>query len=139
MTADEGAQRPANPLERLDALGGTLDAVTKRLAQVAESSRRTRHLAIGLTISIVLDVILTVVVTLLTVSALDQGTTLHASQLSSCAISNQTRVEQAQLWQYLFDLSGPPKTAQAKAAEQKLLTYVDKTFAPVNCAQVYKN
>jgi hypothetical protein len=84
-------------------------------------------------------VVLTVVVALLTASALSQSSTLHASQLASCALSNETRAEQRQLWQYLFQLSGPPRTAAQKSQEQKFLGFVDSTFAPVNCTQLYKN
>lgn len=138
-TADEGGAQPADPLDRLDQLGTTLDAVSLRLTEVAASSRRTRHLAIGLAVSIVLDVILTAVVTVLSVSALSQGADLHAAQLASCASSNDTRADDRELWQYLVQLSGPPKTAVAKAQEDKLLAFVDTTFAPVDCAKVYQN
>ena len=72
--------------------------------------------------------------TLLSVTALNQGTTLHASQLAACAIGNQGKVEQQQLWGYLFDLSGGARTAEDK----QFLAFVDKTFAPVDCAAVYK-
>lgn len=144
-TAAEGSPPPADPLARMEELGRALNEVAANLAtereawqKVAAEGRKTRHLTIGLAVSIVFDVVLTVVIAILTVNALDQGSTLHASQLASCSISNTTRVEQQQLWVYLFQLSGPPKTAQAKAQEQKFLAYVDKTFAPVNCAQVYR-
>jgi hypothetical protein len=130
--ADRGL--PEDPWQRLEVVAKQLAVVADRLAQVADTARRTRHLAIGLTVSIVLDVALTVVVTLLTVSALSQGTTLHASQLAACAIGNQNKLEQQQLWGYLFNLTGGPKTSE----EKQFLTFVDKTFAPVNCAQVYK-
>lgn len=111
-----------------------LDLISKRLLEVASSGRRTRHLALGLAVSIVLDVALTVVVTLLSVSALDQGATLRASQLSACAMGDQSRAEQIRLWDYVFQLSGGAKTDQQK----EFLVFVEKTFAPVNCAQLYK-
>lgn len=146
MTTGEGAVPPVDPWQRMTELGVLLDGVSKRLKEVSDaqakdraSARRTRHLAVGLAVSIVLDVVLTVVVAVLTVSALNQNSDLHASQLASCADTNDTRAEQRQLWQYLFQLSGPPKTAAQKTQEQKFLTFVDGTFAPVNCAQVYKN
>jgi hypothetical protein len=135
----------AGIMARLETLGMALGLVTSGLqavtaAQVADraAGRRTRQLAVGLGVSIVLDVVLTVVVTLLTLSALSQGETLHASQLANCASSNDTRAEQRQLWQYIFQLTGPPKTAAQKAGEQKFLAFVDLTFAPVNCTQAYK-
>jgi hypothetical protein len=146
MTADDDSQVPVNLpadlLERMEAISRSLDAVAARLQQVATAqvtdrtaSRNTRRLAYGLGASLVLDVVLTVVVTLLSLSALNQGNTLHASQLAACAIGNQSKAEQEALWGYLFQLSGGAKTTQQK----EFLAYVDKTFAPVDCARVYQN
>jgi len=167
MTAGEGDRLPPEevpglpdplelaamaPLDQLASLGRSLAEVAASLALVAESakqtralavrleaySRRNRQLTVGLTVSLVLDLALTTVVTLLSLSALNQGATLHTSQLAACAISNQTRVEQEQLWAYIFQQAAPPKTAAEKAVAQKFLAHVDATFAPVNCAAVYK-
>lgn len=141
-----GAPPPVDPWQRMTELGDLLDTVSKRLKTVAdaqardrESAHRTRQMAIGLAVSIILDVVLTVVVALLSVSALNQNATLHASQLASCATSNETRAEQRQLWQYIFQISGTPKTTAEKAREQQFLAFVNTTFAPVNCAAVYKS
>lgn len=111
-----------------------LDQISRRLLEVASAGRRTRHLAIGLAVSIALDVALTVVVTLLSVSALGQGATLHASQLNACAVGNQDRAEQVRLWSYVFRLSGGAKTAQQK----EFLVFVEKTFAPVDCTHLFR-
>jgi hypothetical protein len=147
MTAgDEELLEPAgepspDPWARVEAVATQLNSVAEHLkvvsaAQVKDraSSRRTRHLAVGLAVSLVLDVVLTVVVSVLTIVALNQSSTLHASQLAACAIGNQSKIEQQQLWGYLFQLSGGVKSA----AEKQFLTFVDKTFTPVNCAAVYK-
>lgn len=125
-------------LARLQLLADTLNEVVKQLAAVAAAGRKTRRLTVGLTVSFVLDMILTVVVTLLTLSALNQGTAQHASQLAACAVGNQTRVAEQSLWAYVVQISGPPKTAAQLATEQKFLAHVDTIFAPVNCAAVYK-
>lgn len=145
MTAGDGEVPPVDVWTRLIELGELLDKVSTRLeimtrAQAVDraSGRKTRRLAIGLAVSIALDVVLTAVVTLLTVTALNQNAVLHASQLASCATSNDTRAEQRQLWAYVFQISGPPKTAAARTQEQKFLAFVDTTFAPVNCAAVYR-
>jgi len=148
-----GMPVPGGPdvFARLDRLGESLAGVAASLAEVAKSaqetralamrvdaySRRTRRLTTGLIISLVLDVTLTVVVTLLSISALDQGSALHGSQVAACAISNQTRVEQEQLWTYILQDAAPPKTAAQKAADDKFLAHVRATFAPVNCTAVY--
>jgi hypothetical protein len=132
---------PDPVLARLEALSAQLTEVAGTLAVVAENEaataareRRTRHLAIGLAVSLVLDIVLTVVVSVLSVTALSQNATLHASQLSSCSLSNTTRADERLLWSYLFDLSGKPASAEVK----KFLAYVDTTFAPENCAALYK-
>jgi len=121
-------------LARLEAIGIQLDAVSVRLQEVSKSNRATRRLAVGLAVSLVLDVLLTVTVTLLSLSALSQGASLHQSQLAACAIGNDSRSEQQALWSYLFELSGGARTPQQK----EFLTYVDKTFKLVDCNAVYK-
>jgi hypothetical protein len=134
MTADEGLP-PADVLGRLENLSRALDGVAARLQEVSISGRQTRRLAVGLAVSFALDIVLTVVVTMLSLSALSQGATIHASQLSACSIGNQTRVQEQQLWAYLFQLGGGVKTPQQRQA----LAYIQKTFAPVDCAALYKN
>lgn len=126
-------------------LGQLLDAVSRRLQAVAEAqvrdrerAHRTRQLAVGLAVSLVLDVVLTVMVTVLATSAFSQGSTLRAAQLSSCAADNVTRADQRQLWQYIIQLSGPAKTEAQRQQAQKFQAFVSTTFAPVDCAAVYR-
>lgn len=146
MTPGDGGAPPVNAWARMAELGQLLDEVSRRLKTVSDaqivdraSSRRTRRLALGLAMSIVLDVLLTVVVALLTITSLNQNATLHASQLVSCANSNDTRAEQRRLWAYILRISAPPKTAAAKAQEQQFVAFVNATFAPVNCAAIYRS
>lgn len=147
MTADD-----EEALGRLEQLGGLLDKVAAQLAEVAKSaaetralavkvethSRRTRTLALGLAVSFTLDIVLTVVVTLLSVGALNQGATLHASQLTACAIGNQARTQQITLWNEVLALSAQSPNANQKT-DEAFKQFIVKTFAPVNCAEVYKN
>jgi hypothetical protein len=121
-------------LARLEAISDTLDRVSTRIETVAGRERTTRHMTWWLAGSFALDIVLTIVVTILTISAIGQSSSLHQSQLAACAIGNQTRTEQLQLWEFLFKLTGGAKTPQ----EQKLLKFVQHTFTPVNCAQVYR-
>lgn len=139
--ADIPRPLPDPVLARLEQVSAQLANVAEQLAAVADTTartaareRRTRRLAVGLAASFALDVALTIVVSVLSISALSQNATLHASQLSSCSVSNSTRADERLLWSYLFDLSGKPATPEVK----KFLAYVDTTFAPVNCAQLYK-
>ena len=122
-------------LDRLDAMSKTLEKVAKRIEAVAGRERQTRRLAWMLAASFALDIILTVVVTVLSVNALSQANAIHQSQLAACTVSNTTRAQQIELWEFLFKLAGP-KTA-SNPQDQALLKFVKKTFAPVNCAQVY--
>lgn len=138
MTDGSGETVEGGNLDRLQQLADTLNEVTAQLRNVAAFGHTTRRLAIGLIVSFVLDVLLTTGVTLLTVSALNQSGALHTSQLVACGISNQTRAEQQQLWVYIFQQAAPPKTAKERAAEQAFLAHVEQTFAPVNCAAVYR-
>lgn len=134
---DESALPVAVVLDRLDAIGTTLDAVSKRIEAVAGRERRTRLLAMGMLVSFALDIILTVVVTVLSVSALSQAATLHKSQLAACTISNETRMEQITLWNYVIQLSSKnPDSNKAQLAQFE--AFVRKTFRPVDCARVYR-
>jgi hypothetical protein len=138
LTADTGDHGALSDpvMSRLETLSGTLDNVAARLQSVAGRERVTRRLAVGLVASLILDVILTVVVTLLSLSAVREGATLHASQLAACAVGNQARAEQVQLWSYVIQLSAQgPHGNQAELRQFK--AYIDRTFAPVACARVY--
>jgi hypothetical protein len=125
---------PASVLARLEVMSTTLAGVATRLRQVAASNSKTRRLAVGLVVSVGLDVALTIVVTLLTLTSLHQNTELHSSQLSACAIGNATRANERELWAHLIAID-PRHIA---TLDQSFQAYVDKTFANVNCAQVYK-
>lgn len=125
---------PDPVLTRLEELTVQLSEVALHLSAVAGRESRTRRLTVGLAASLALDIALTVVVSILSISALSQNATLHASQLSACALANTTRSDERLLWSYLFDLNGKPATAEVK----KFLAYVDTTFAPENCAALYK-
>jgi hypothetical protein len=121
-------------LARLEELTEKLTEVAIQLGKVAGRENRTRRLTVGLAASLAFDIALTVVVSILSISALSQNATLHASQLSACALANTTRADERLLWSYLFDLNGKPATAEVK----KFLAYVDTTFAPENCGVLYK-
>jgi len=136
MTDDSAMLPSAVVLDRLDAISTMLDKVSRRIEAVAGRERRTRLLAVGMLVSFALDIVLTVVVTVLSVNALSQASSIHQSQLAACSISNQTRVEQITLWDYVVQLSSQNPNAN-KAQLSQFEAFVKKTFQPVNCAQVY--
>jgi hypothetical protein len=132
---------PDPVLARLETLSGTLDTIAARIGTVAGREAKTRRLARGLAISLVLDVVLTVVVTILTFTAIHDASSvrqaqvsLHTAQITACQIGNTGRMQQLQLWDFLFKLSGPnANTPQDK----QLLAYIRKTFQPLNCTKLY--
>lgn len=145
MTADEGVPQPADYLARMEELGKTLTQVSSDLRKerlewekTAAFGRRTRRLAVGLAISFALDVVLTVVVTLLSLSALNQGNTLHASQLTACMYGNQARTQQITLWNEVLALSAQSPHANTQT-DEAFKQFIAKTFAPVDCARIYPN
>jgi hypothetical protein len=66
---------------------------------------------------------------------------VHQSQIDNCVAGNQTKVQQAQLWDTLFDLAAKGSTGPPSAQTQKLtaefLGDVKATYAPVDCAARY--
>ena len=64
---------------------------------------------------------------------------LHAAEVSFCQDSNQSRAQQVALWQHLYSLgvnaSTPPK---ARAADNQLIAYIRRAFAPRDCKAVYR-
>jgi hypothetical protein len=128
---------PDQALPRMEALAGQLTVISERLEAVAGLARRTRRLAWALTVSFVLDIVLTILITFLTANALHQAASIHQSQLAACAISNQTRIEQIALWNYVVQLSSQNPDAN-KAQLAKFEAFVKKTFQPVNCARIYR-
>ena len=136
MAPGEGVLPAAEVLERLEGIGTTLDAVSKRIEAVSGRERRTRLLAIGMLVSFLLDIVLTVFVTVLSVNALGQASAIHQSQLAACAISNGTRMEQITLWNYVIQLSSRNPNSN-KAQLDQFGAFVRKTFKPVDCARLY--
>ena len=136
MPADDGALS-AEVLDRLDSMTGALATVAGQLEKVAARERRTRLLAMGMLASFVLDIVLTVLVTVLSVNALSQASAVHQAQLAACASSNQIRAEQIMLWNYVVQLSSQSPNSNP-AALHKFEAFVRKTFAPVDCAKIYR-
>lgn len=68
---------------------------------------------------------------------------VHQSNIVACKIGNQGRAQQVQFWDHVAAISKPPpgetpaQRAQRKATLRKFLAYVDRSFAPRNCAALY--
>lgn len=108
----------------------------KTVDEITGYSRRTRKLIWGLAVSLALDITLSVIIAILSVSALSASSAVHRSQLAACAIANQTRVQQIQLWQFVITLSQQQPDAN-KAELRTFEAYLHKTFGSVDCRKLY--
>jgi hypothetical protein len=122
-----------DPLKTARDLQGALENMTKQLRQVRTSLRRSKRVLAALTVSLVIDVLLTIVVSI-------TAAALHSTQVSACQQGNQTRSKEVLLWTHLAALSITPQTtAKQRAADDQLLAFIRVTFAPRNCAVIYKS
>ena len=132
----------------------SLEGVRSELAEVRKSARANRALIAGLAISLILDVTLTVLVSFFAVSlhtannstAAEAKTTaalvtqLYKTQVSSCQDGNITRAATVKTWQHLFNLSVTSSTPPSQVRQdQQLLNYIKTTFAPRDCATIYRH
>lgn len=53
-----------------------------------------------------------------------------------CLSSNVSRAQQSGLWDYLFKLAGPAKTAEGAKLDAEFLHHVAVLFAPRDCSHV---
>ena len=142
----------------LEALDNVTRAITSDLGpKVAalradqNTLRRQLRLTIGSLIADVILTLATVVATMVAFIALNgaqrnQATIaeLHAGNVSACQLGNQTRAAEVALWEHVAAISKPQpgeSAAQRRRRAQVLaafLTYVHKTFAPRDCAAIYR-
>lgn len=140
-----GSMLGSNPMQTAADLTTALKGMTDQLADVKKTVRRGKLIAIGIIAGLTLDVALTVVVSITAVEASDAGARanatvaqLHSTQVSACESGNQTRAQEIALWTHLADLSITAKTTPAqRKADDSLLAYIRKTFAPKDCQAVY--
>jgi hypothetical protein len=130
----------------LSAMTGQLEAVNKRLDLAEKAARRSRRIIVGLVVSLVLDVTLTILVTVFALQAHNASAQasatvadLHATQIQACQIGNQTLAKEILLWTHLAAISTNAQTTTAqRKTDAQLLAFIRQTFAPRNCARIYK-
>jgi hypothetical protein len=111
------------------------------LAQQARNHRTVRLL----TVSVLLDIALSLFCVGLAVNQHNVSGAIHQSQLNSCAIGNQFRKSQVQLWDHVIAVSAAPagETAAGRAARLRRIAgvraYVGRHFHPVDCSRLYGN
>lgn len=115
----------------------TAHQLQRTVDEITGYSRRTRKLIWGLALSIVIDIALTVIIAFLTASALNANSTLHKAQLTACGIGNQSRLQQIRLWDEVLAVSKPANAHEAQV-DRQFRAFVSTTFAPVDCAKLYR-
>lgn len=64
---------------------------------------------------------------------------VHSTLISSCQAGNQTRAQEVALWDHIASLSDIAAQPPAKRRkDDELLAYIRRTFAPRDCARVYR-
>jgi hypothetical protein len=119
--------RPENKdaLELAERLGDSI----ARINQLFAFRKIVKRLIWGLAISVSIDILLSVAIFFF----------FHNSQITACHIGNDARADQITLWHGLVQhFSDPHPTQQDAIREKAFLAFVDHTFRPVDCAQIYK-
>ena len=134
--ADDIGALAARAIAIAEKAASTQDAI---VAQQRKSKRTVRLLAV----SVILDIMLSVATITLAVNQQNVSRAIHDSQLAACAIGNETRAAQVQLWDHVIGISRPPPGetgAERKARLARLAAlraYVRNTFRQINCAALY--
>jgi hypothetical protein len=128
--------------EALEAARSQTEAMGKLADEVRglrKSGRRTWKF-------VLFDITLTVLLTVVSFIAVHAGQSAHVAQVAAqlaeqdnrnlCESSNVSRAQQLGLWDYLFALAGPAKTAEGTKLDNEFLHHVAAVFAPRNCVHV---
>jgi hypothetical protein len=115
-------------------LSESMDALRTQIAGIDTYGKRTRHLTIGIILSVVVDVALSIIaiIGLNTASEASQGN--HQTLVTNCHQSNTTRKSDRELWTYALDQIVPANApAAAQASKAKFEVRIQTTFAPRDC------
>lgn len=122
---------------------GTQAEIVRQQAENTGTVATLRKVTIGLAVSLAVDITLTVVVLFLTGHQADLTHAIHKSQLASCAIGNDFRARQAQVWEHVLAVSTPPANETPAERTARLAkvdafrVYVARQFHPVDCTALY--
>lgn len=141
--SDESVLGP-DPLRTARELQQALEGMTKQLAAVKATVRRSRRVIVALCVSLALDVCLTIGVAVATIQSSDASsrasstvTQLHSSNISACRQANVSRGEDIAIWDRLLKVpAGVPAAARAEVADlERLVGVKDK---PRDCNALYR-
>jgi len=140
---EPGGDDAAEALSIARQLRDLIAEILDRLTDAVKYGKRTRVMSWGLVASVILDVGLSVLTVRLYVGQAHVSDDIHASQLHACAIGNDFRAGQRQLWDHVIAVSTAPPgetAAQRQARLAKLAAfrlYIGRQFRPVKCKSLY--
>jgi len=123
--------------ESMENLGGEMRALRTY-------GKQNRHYIWALAVSLLLDVVLTVVVVIVAGQARDANNLATAnrnSQIETCNSSNVARQTSRELWNYILDVAAKQPENETPDRKRQLAdfrAYMEKTYAPRDCAQIGK-
>jgi hypothetical protein len=133
-----------DPVAAAGQLSSSLDAMAGELRRLNSRERVNRRMIVSLAVSLALDLVLTVIVAITAVQAHNASTRAtdasaaaehaSASNTALCQASNTSRAQQIDLWNFLLSLGKPPATAAERKVISGFRAYLDRDFAPRNCA-----
>ncbi len=123
---------PADPLAAIAGVVKELQATRAEVVRLRTYGRRNRKF-------ILFDIIVTILLSGIgggVVHAIQSANHANSAQLALCQAGNTSRAQQANLWEFLIRLSGPPKTAQGRRLIATFEHHLHVVFAPRDCSHL---
>jgi hypothetical protein len=122
-------------------LSGKVEDLVTSTDELTKNDARNRHGIVALAAAgiVMLAVVAAVVVALIRVDrAADKAQSVQDYQRSTCETGNETRAQQAKLWDFIL-AAATPESAKEKAQVAELDRLVARTFAQRDCAALIEN
>jgi hypothetical protein len=130
----EEAVKLANAVDRLN------EDMSEQVVALSNVIKRDRRRLIVLAVSVVLDIVLSIAVAFFAFTATSAKSTAEQNRHDArvtCQATNEARVQQIQLWDFVLNLSASGmQTPAEKARAQQFRAYVARVFAPRDCGQL---
>jgi hypothetical protein len=127
-----------DPVAVAEQLTKAVNALAARTEQLARKRRQDRRL-----IWLTLAVAAAVVFALFQIHGNTASITdVRQTGVSFCQLTNQSRAQNKELWDYLISLSVPPPSGPERAEDleklAQLRAHIDSVYAPRNCGSIYQ-
>src|ERR1039458_301968 len=138
-----------DPFTAVSNLTTSFNGMTEQMKRLTRTQKSSRHIIVGLVISVALDIILSISLALVVyvghTNTVDQDNAIRASNITACSLANTNRTEDLQVFSDLIKLpaiSAPQfqtKTARATQAAgyRNLNGELKVAFAPRDCIKLY--